>query len=98
MHENKRDHEILYTLTIPRASSKDSGIYSCSITDIMSNDSQTKQLMIHVYGAKASIHHTLEPRLTQIHFLSSNLRFVSVFLYTLHRKHLPVHIASICPV
>lgn len=53
MHENKRDHEILYTLTIPQASSKDSGIYSCSITDIMSNDSQTKQLMIHVYGAKA---------------------------------------------
>lgn len=57
VHENKRDHEILYTLTIPRASSKDSGIYSCSITDIMSNDSQTKQLMIHVYGAKASIYH-----------------------------------------
>lgn len=53
VNENKRDNEILYTLTIPQASSKDSGIYSCSITDIMSNDSQTKQLMIHVYGAKA---------------------------------------------
>lgn len=69
MHENKRDHEILYTLTISRASSKDSGIYSCSITDIMSNDSQTKQLMINVYGAKTSIYLALELRRTQIHFL-----------------------------
>lgn len=58
VQENKRDHEILYTLTIPQASSKDSGIYSCSITDIMSNDSQTKQLLIHVYGAKAQINHS----------------------------------------
>lgn len=98
MHENKRDHEILYTLTIPRASSKDSGIYSCSITDIMSNDSQTKQLMIHVYGAKVKIYDTLDPRLTQINFLLSNLQFLSFFFYTFHRKRLPVHIASVCPV
>uniref|UniRef100_A0A8C5G444 Platelet-derived growth factor receptor alpha n=1 Tax=Gouania willdenowi TaxID=441366 RepID=A0A8C5G444_GOUWI len=32
------DQEILYTLTIPQASTKDSGIYSCSITDIMTNE------------------------------------------------------------
>ncbi|KAF7653152.1 hypothetical protein LDENG_00086480 [Lucifuga dentata] len=49
VHENKRDQEILYTLTIPQASTKDSGIYTCSITDIMSNESQTKELTITVY-------------------------------------------------
>ncbi|XP_057697882.1 platelet-derived growth factor receptor alpha [Corythoichthys intestinalis] len=49
VHENKRDQEILYTLTISQASAKDSGIYACSITDIMSNESQTKQLAITVY-------------------------------------------------
>lgn len=52
VHENKRDQEILYTLTIPQASTKDSGIYSCSITDIITNDSQTKQLAIRVFGMK----------------------------------------------
>lgn len=50
VHENKRNQEILYTLTIPQASTKDSGIYSCSITDIMNNEIQTKQLAIHVFG------------------------------------------------
>ncbi|XP_054646588.1 platelet-derived growth factor receptor alpha [Dunckerocampus dactyliophorus] len=49
VHENKRDQEILYTLTIPQASAKDSGIYACSITDVISNESQTKQLAITVY-------------------------------------------------
>lgn len=52
VHENKRDQEILYTLTIPQASTKDSGIYSCSITDIITNDSQTKQLAIRVFGMR----------------------------------------------
>ncbi|XP_060884998.1 platelet-derived growth factor receptor alpha [Labrus mixtus] len=52
VHENKRDQEILYTLTIPQASTKDSGIYSCSITDIISNESQTKQLAIQVYAGE----------------------------------------------
>lgn len=52
VHENKKDQEILYTLTIPQASTKDSGIYSCSITDIMSNESQTKELAIRVFGMK----------------------------------------------
>uniref|UniRef100_A0A8C2ZRK7 receptor protein-tyrosine kinase n=1 Tax=Cyclopterus lumpus TaxID=8103 RepID=A0A8C2ZRK7_CYCLU len=50
VHENKRDQEIRYTLTIPQASTKDSGIYSCSITDIISNDSQTKELAVRVFG------------------------------------------------
>ncbi|XP_034036396.1 platelet-derived growth factor receptor alpha [Thalassophryne amazonica] len=49
VHENKRDQELLYTLTIPQASAKDSGVYTCSITDIMSNESQTKELFITVY-------------------------------------------------
>lgn len=52
VHENKRDQEILYTLTIPQASTKDSGIYSCSITDIITNDSQTKELAIQVYASE----------------------------------------------
>uniref|UniRef100_A0A3B5AQL0 Platelet-derived growth factor receptor alpha n=1 Tax=Stegastes partitus TaxID=144197 RepID=A0A3B5AQL0_9TELE len=37
-YPGKLVREILYTLTIPQASTKDSGIYSCSITDIMSNE------------------------------------------------------------
>uniref|UniRef100_A0A8C9ZGY5 Platelet-derived growth factor receptor alpha n=1 Tax=Sander lucioperca TaxID=283035 RepID=A0A8C9ZGY5_SANLU len=32
---SQKAQEILYTLTIPQASTKDSGIYSCSITDII---------------------------------------------------------------
>ncbi|KAM8889495.1 platelet-derived growth factor receptor alpha [Synchiropus picturatus] len=52
VQENKRNQEIVYTLTIPQASSKDSGIYSCSITDIISNESQTKQLAVRVYESE----------------------------------------------
>ncbi|TRY94941.1 hypothetical protein DNTS_013092 [Danionella cerebrum] len=47
--ENKRDVEIIYTLTVTNATPKDSGIYACSITDILSNESHTKQLSITVY-------------------------------------------------
>uniref|UniRef100_A0A671LUN5 Platelet-derived growth factor receptor alpha n=1 Tax=Sinocyclocheilus anshuiensis TaxID=1608454 RepID=A0A671LUN5_9TELE len=47
--ENKRDLEIHYTLTVTNASPKDSGVYACSITDVKSNESQTKQLTITVY-------------------------------------------------
>ncbi|XP_054458592.1 platelet-derived growth factor receptor alpha [Anoplopoma fimbria] len=50
VQENKKDQEIRYTLTIPQASDKDSGIYSCSITDIMSNESQTKELVIRIFA------------------------------------------------
>ncbi|KAM4628758.1 platelet-derived growth factor receptor alpha [Polymixia lowei] len=49
VRENKRDQEIQYTLTIRQASIKDSGIYACSITDIISNESQTKELAVTVY-------------------------------------------------
>ncbi|XP_069555354.1 platelet-derived growth factor receptor alpha [Brachyistius frenatus] len=52
VHENKRDQEILYTLTIPNASTKDSGIYSCSITDIITNETQIKQVAVRVYATK----------------------------------------------
>ncbi|XP_032381838.1 platelet-derived growth factor receptor alpha [Etheostoma spectabile] len=51
VHENKRAQEILYTLTIPQASTKDSGIYSCSITDIISNEDQTKELAVQVFAS-----------------------------------------------
>ncbi|KAA0708701.1 Platelet-derived growth factor receptor alpha [Triplophysa tibetana] len=47
--ENRKDFEIHYTLTVTNASVKDSGVYACSITDISSNDSQTKELTITVY-------------------------------------------------
>ncbi|XP_030627008.1 platelet-derived growth factor receptor alpha [Chanos chanos] len=47
--EDKRNMEIVYTLTVSRASTKDSGVYACSITDIMSNQGQTKELQINVY-------------------------------------------------
>ncbi|KAF1386141.1 hypothetical protein PFLUV_G00115080 [Perca fluviatilis] len=50
VHENKRAQEILYTLTIPQASTKDSGIYSCSITDVISNEDQTKELAVQVFA------------------------------------------------
>ncbi|XP_071395167.1 platelet-derived growth factor receptor alpha [Centroberyx affinis] len=49
VHENKMNQEILYTLTIPQASAKDSGIYACSITDIIRNESKTKELAVTVY-------------------------------------------------
>ncbi|KAM9848951.1 platelet-derived growth factor receptor alpha [Aulostomus maculatus] len=52
VHENKRTQEILYNLTIPQASAKDSGIYACSITDIISNERQTKQLAVTVYESE----------------------------------------------
>lgn len=50
LKENKRDQEIYYTMTVSDARTKDSGNYACSITDIMSNESQTKELTITVYG------------------------------------------------
>ncbi|KAM6963198.1 platelet-derived growth factor receptor alpha [Aplochiton taeniatus] len=49
VRENKRDQEIHYTMTIPQASVKDSGVYACSITDIITNESQAKELIITVY-------------------------------------------------
>ncbi|XP_068448927.1 platelet-derived growth factor receptor alpha isoform X2 [Clinocottus analis] len=52
VQENKRAQEIRYTLTIPQASAKDSGIYSCSITDIISNESQTKELAVRVFASE----------------------------------------------
>uniref|UniRef100_A0A671YEX1 Platelet-derived growth factor receptor alpha n=1 Tax=Sparus aurata TaxID=8175 RepID=A0A671YEX1_SPAAU len=50
VHENKRDQEILYTLTIPQASTKDSGIYSCSITDIITNDTGEFMSILPEFG------------------------------------------------
>ncbi|XP_027001962.2 platelet-derived growth factor receptor alpha isoform X1 [Tachysurus fulvidraco] len=49
LKENKKDQEIYYTLTVPDARTKDSGNYACSVTDVMSNESQTKELTITVY-------------------------------------------------
>ncbi|XP_015201394.2 platelet-derived growth factor receptor alpha [Lepisosteus oculatus] len=49
LKENKRDVEIRYSLTIKHASLKDSGVYECSITDIMSTNMITKAVTITVY-------------------------------------------------
>ncbi|XP_064190035.1 platelet-derived growth factor receptor alpha [Anguilla rostrata] len=50
VRENKKEQEIRYTLTIPQASTKDSGLYACSINDIMSSDSLTREMTITVYA------------------------------------------------
>ncbi|XP_004084821.1 platelet-derived growth factor receptor alpha [Oryzias latipes] len=52
VRENKKDQEILYTLTIPQASVKDSGSYSCSIVDIANNEIQTKEQEIQVFAGE----------------------------------------------
>ncbi|XP_030228589.1 platelet-derived growth factor receptor alpha isoform X2 [Gadus morhua] len=49
--ENTLKREIYYTLTIRQASIKDSGLYACSITDIINNLSHTKEQIITVYAA-----------------------------------------------
>lgn len=56
VRESKKDQKIFYTLTIQQASTKDSGIYSCSITDIISNENQTKHLAINVFGMKTLVY------------------------------------------
>ncbi|KAM4575089.1 platelet-derived growth factor receptor alpha [Fundulus diaphanus] len=50
--ENTKERKILYTLTIPQASTKDSGIYSCSITAVASRDTQTKEIAIQVFAGE----------------------------------------------
>ncbi|KAM9385980.1 platelet-derived growth factor receptor alpha isoform 2-T2 [Pholidichthys leucotaenia] len=52
VRENKKDNEIFYMLTIPEASTKDSGTYSCSITDVITNESQTKEISITVFASE----------------------------------------------
>ncbi|XP_007550752.1 platelet-derived growth factor receptor alpha [Poecilia formosa] len=52
VRENKNEGRILYTLTIPQASTKDSGIYSCSITAVESRDTQTKEIAIQVFAGE----------------------------------------------
>ncbi|XP_076134312.1 platelet-derived growth factor receptor alpha isoform X2 [Alosa pseudoharengus] len=49
VRENRREMTINYTLRVSDVSLKDSGVYACSITDIMSNESQTKELTVTVY-------------------------------------------------
>ncbi|CAL8255198.1 unnamed protein product [Merluccius merluccius] len=48
--ENTLKRDIYYTLTIPHASVKDSGLYACTITDIVSDERQIKELLITVYA------------------------------------------------
>lgn len=50
--ENDRNKEILYTLTIPQATTKDSGLYSCSISDSLGGDCQTQTLTITVFASE----------------------------------------------
>ncbi|KAJ7986489.1 hypothetical protein DPEC_G00340410 [Dallia pectoralis] len=63
VRENRKDQEIEYTLTISHATAKDSGVYGCSITDVMSNDSQTKEITISVYeGSFLHLHPAFLPQ------------------------------------
>ncbi|XP_062306427.1 platelet-derived growth factor receptor alpha [Osmerus eperlanus] len=65
VRENKREQEIQYTLTIGQASAKDSGSYACTITDIISDKTQTMELVINVYeSAFVSLRPSFSPRET----------------------------------
>ncbi|RXM28947.1 Platelet-derived growth factor receptor alpha [Acipenser ruthenus] len=63
--ENKKDVEIWYTLSIPQASVKDSGLYECSITHVMSDEIQVKKVTITVYE-KGFI--TLDPKFAEMEY------------------------------
>ncbi|KAL4635447.1 platelet-derived growth factor receptor alpha [Arapaima gigas] len=63
--ENKKKREIQYTLTIPQAQVKDSGLYQCDISDIDSEMSITRKVTITVYE-KDFI--SLEPTFPQMQF------------------------------
>ncbi|MGH0125397.1 UNVERIFIED_CONTAM: hypothetical protein FKN15_028333 [Acipenser sinensis] len=63
--ENKKDVEIRYTLSIPQASVKDSGLYECSITHVMSDEIQVKKIIITVYE-KGFI--TLDPKFAEMEY------------------------------
>ncbi|KAM8873655.1 platelet-derived growth factor receptor alpha isoform 2-T2 [Spinachia spinachia] len=52
VEDNQKLQEIRYTLSIPQASVKDSGIYSCSITDIVSDKTQTKEVAVRVFASE----------------------------------------------
>uniref|UniRef100_A0A673XGF8 Platelet-derived growth factor receptor alpha n=1 Tax=Salmo trutta TaxID=8032 RepID=A0A673XGF8_SALTR len=53
-NENKRDQEIQYIMTVPQASAKDSGIYACSITDIISNEKSPFVSLRPVFSSQES--------------------------------------------
>ncbi|XP_018588678.1 platelet-derived growth factor receptor alpha isoform X2 [Scleropages formosus] len=63
--ENKKKKEIQYTLTIPQAQAKDSGLYECSISDIDSDVSITREVTITVYERDFIV---LEPSFAAIQF------------------------------
>ncbi|KAJ8277105.1 hypothetical protein GJAV_G00071530 [Gymnothorax javanicus] len=65
VREDRKAREIRYTLTIPQASTKDSGLYACSITDIMSSDSLTRERTITVYAGPFV---SLDPSFAQSQF------------------------------
>ncbi|XP_066575984.1 platelet-derived growth factor receptor alpha [Amia ocellicauda] len=65
--ENRKDVEIRYTLTIKEASLKDTGVYECSIMDIMTNQVKMKEVNITVYE-KGFI--TLHPMFSQMEYAS----------------------------
>ncbi|XP_036409962.1 platelet-derived growth factor receptor alpha isoform X1 [Megalops cyprinoides] len=79
VRENKKEQEIRYTLSIAHASAKDSGVYACSITDIMSSDSQTKEVMVTVYEREFV---SLDPMFAQTQF--AELDEVKEFTVNLH--------------
>lgn len=87
VHDNKKDQETLYTLTVPQASVKDTGIYSCSITDIFNNNSQTKQIAIWVYGAWKL------PSRPSVFLVLTHQKLINLFVFDSERVH--VHPAGV---
>ncbi|XP_072568564.1 platelet-derived growth factor receptor alpha [Paramormyrops kingsleyae] len=75
VRESKASQEINYTLTISQATTKDSGLYECSITDIMTTITRTKKVEITVYERDFI---SLEPTFTAVQ--SADLDEVKEFM------------------
>ncbi|XP_015241041.1 PREDICTED: platelet-derived growth factor receptor alpha [Cyprinodon variegatus] len=78
VRESRKDREILYTLTIPHASTKDSGNYSCSITTVASRETQTKEIAIQVFAGEfltinPDFQHHESARLDEVRELSATI-------------------------
>lgn len=49
---------VIYTLSIPKATSQDSGSYECSVTHIISGEVRVSSVAVTVFGKSLSIQNT----------------------------------------
>ncbi|XP_066533035.1 platelet-derived growth factor receptor alpha isoform X2 [Hoplias malabaricus] len=68
VEDYNQNQQIRYNWTVSGATVKDSGVYACSITDILNNESQTKEITITVYVETAKLDDVREFRV-DIHAL-----------------------------